>query len=201
MLEIIREKIRALVVDNSKSGFQTFIYTTTSIFTIAQTNITILKVLLNGEETEDYTFDTVTNKITMTASGLTTSDVIEVDYTYFKYSNTELDGYIRSALVFLSVYSKDDNFEFELEGESAGDNEIVPTMDSHTGDLVSLVASILIKPLYISYKLPNLTVTYPEKMTKEEKIEKLISKFQTGIGLNGIIQFNIFPYDQFPQNS
>ena len=195
MLESIITKIRALVTDNSQSGFETFIYTTSPIFTIAQNNLTIVKVLLDGNVTTDYTFDTVTNKITITATGLETSFVIEVDYTYFKYSNTELDGYIRSALVFLSVYSKDDNFEFELEGESAGDSEVVPTMDSHTGDLVSLVASILIKPSYISYKLPNLTVTYPVKMPKEERIEKLIGKFNEGIGINEVIQFDIFPYN------
>lgn len=201
MLEIIRTKIRALITDNSQSGFETFIYTTSPIFTIAQNNLTIVKVLLDGNVTTDYTFDTVTNKITITATGLETSSVIEVDYTYFKYSNTELDGYIRSALVFLSVYSKDDNFEFELEGESAGEMEIVPTMDSHTGDLVSLVASILIKPDYSQYNLPNLKVVYPVKMPKEERIEKLISKFQVGIGLNYVINFDVYPYDQFPQNS
>jgi hypothetical protein len=201
MLDTIREKIRALVVDNEKSGFQTFVYTTTTIFTIAQTNITIFNVLLDGNITDDYTFDEDTNKITITASGIDTSSVIEVDYTYNKYSDTELDGYIRSALVFISVYSRSDEFNYELEGESAGDMEIVPTMDSHIGDLVSLVASILIKPGYSQYNLPNLKVVYPEKMTKEERIAKLITRFNEGIGLNAVIQFDIYPYDQFPNNS
>ena len=199
MLTNIREKIRALVVDGQKSGFQTFNYTTTNIFTIAQTNITLVQVLLDGNETTDYEFDETTNKIEITASG--DYAIVEVDYLYNKYSDTELDGYIRSALVFLSVYSKDDNFEFELEGESAGEMEIVPTMDSHTSDLVSLVASILIKPDYSQYNLPNLKVVYPVKMPKEERIEKLISKFQYGIGLNYVINFDVYPYDQFPNNS
>jgi hypothetical protein len=190
MLDSIREKIRALVVDNEKSGFQTFVYTTTDIFTIAQTNIEIIKVLLNGEETEDYTFDTITNKITMTVSGLTTSDVIEVDYTYTKYSDTELDGYIRSSLVFISVHCYDDK-DYELEYESGNVGNIVPTPDNRTTDLIALVASILIKPGYSQYNLPNLKVVYPEKMTKEERIEKLISKFQTGLGANYIINFDI----------
>jgi len=199
MLTNIREKIRALVVDGQKSGFQTFNYTTTNIFTIAQTNITLVQVLLDGNETTDYEFDETTNKIEITASG--DYAIVEVDYLYNKYSDTELDGYIRSALVFLSVYSKDDNFEFELEGESAGEMEIVPTMDSHTSDLVSLVASILIKPDYSQYNLPNLKVVYPVKMPKEERIEKLISKFQYGIGLNYVINFDVYPYDQFPTNN
>jgi len=193
MLDNIREKIRALVVDSSKKGFETFLYTTTSIFTIAQENITILEVLLDGEEIDDYTFDVDTNKITITASALNTTNVIEVDYEYYKYSDTELDNYVRSALVFISVYSRSDEFNFELEGESAGDMEVIPTMDSHTADLVSLVASILIKPDYISYKLPNVSVVYPIKMPKEERIEKLVSRFNEGIGLNSILNFDIFP--------
>jgi hypothetical protein len=194
MLETIRKKIRALIVDNSKSGFQTFLYTTTAIFTVAQTNITIVKVLLNGSITTDYTFDTDTNKITITASGLITSDIIEVDYLYNKYSDIELEGYVRSALVFISVYSKNDNFRFEIEEESGLDTEIVPTMDAYTEDLVALVASILIKPDYSSYNLPNLKVTYPIKMPKEERIEKLIGKFNEGLGVNSIFNFdNLFP--------
>jgi hypothetical protein len=190
MLDAIRQKIRALVVDNEKSGFQTFLYATTSIFTIAQTNITIVKVLLNGSETTDYTFDVDTNKIEITASGLITSDVIEVDYTYTKYSDTELDGYIRSALVFISVHCYDDK-DYELEYESGNVGNIVPTPDNRTTDLIALVASILIKPGYSQYNLPNLKVVYPEKMTKEERIEKLISKFQTGLGANYVINFDI----------
>jgi len=190
MLDSIREKIRALVVDNEKSGFQTFLYATTSIFTIAQTNITIVKVLLNGSETTDYTFDVDTNKIEITASGLITSDVIEVDYTYTKYSDTELDGYILSALVFISVHCYDDK-DYELEYESGNVGNIVPTPDNRTTDLIALVASILIKPGYSQYNLPNLKVVYPEKMTKEERIEKLISKFQTGLGANYVINFDI----------
>jgi hypothetical protein len=192
MLDSIREKIRALVVDTEKSGFQTFVYKTTPIFTIAQPNVEIAKVLLNGVETADYEFDVVTNKIEITSSALTTSDVIEVDYTYTKYSDTELDGYIRSALVFISVHCYDDK-DYELEYESGNVGNIVPTPDNRTTDLVALVASILIKPGYSQYNLPNLKVVYPEKMTKEERIEKLISKFQTGLGANYIINFDILP--------
>lgn len=192
MLDSIREKIRALVVDNEKSGFETFVYTTSAIFTIAQSNMTIVQVLLDGVITTDYTFDTATNKITITASGLGASSVIEVDYTYTKYSDTELDGYIRSALIFISVHCYDDK-DYELEYESGDVGNIVPTPDNRTTDLIALVASILMKPDYSQYILPNLKVVYPRKMTKEERIEKLISQFQIGLGDNYILNFDIYP--------
>jgi hypothetical protein len=84
-----------------------------------------------------------------------------------------------------------DDKDYELEYESGNVGNIVPTPDNRTTDLVALVASILIKPGYSQYNLPNLKVVYPEKMTKEERIEKLISKFQTGLGANYIINFDI----------
>ena len=195
MLDEIRTKVKALVADFPKTGVEVFTYTTSPIFTIAEPVFLLTKVLLDSIETDDYEFDSTTNKIEITSSALGTNSIIEVDYTYYKYSITEIDGYIRSALVFISVYSRDDDFAFELEGESADVMEIVPTTDSHTEDLIALVASIILKPNWISYKLPNLTVTYPEKMSKEERISKLVSKFNEGLGDNYILNFNIYPYN------
>lgn len=193
MITNIRDKIRALVHDFSESGFETFIYTTVNIFTITQENITISKVLLNGEEIDDYAFDEDTNKITIEISGLTSSDVIEVDYIYYKYSDTEIDGYIKASLVWVSVYSHDEK-DYEYEVESSGEGTIVPTPENRTEDLIAIVASILIKPNYSSYKLPNVTVTYPEKLTKEEKIEKLVTKFNHGTGVNCILEWDTYEF-------
>lgn len=198
MVASIRTKIRALVEDLSKSGFETFSYTTSAIFTIAQTNITIAKVLKNGVELADteYDFDSVTNKIEITPESgneLVSGDVIEVDYTYYKYSDTELNGYIRASLVWISVYAYD-NEDYELEEESGGGDVIDPTPDNRTTDLIALIASILIKPDYTQYKLPNVTVIYNGKMPKEQRIEKLIGKYQMGLGVGDIIAFDIYEY-------
>lgn len=195
MLDEIRTKVKALVADFPKTGVEVFTYTTSPIFTIAEPVFLLTSVLLDSVDIDDYTFDSVTNKIEITSSALEANSIIEVNYTYNKYSVTEIDGYVRSALVFISVYSRDDDFAFELEGESADVMEIIPTPDSHTEDLIALVSSILIKPNWMSYKLPNLTVTYPEKMTKEERISKLVSRFNEGLGDNYVISFDIYPYN------
>ena len=50
----------------------------------------------------------------ITAS-LTANDIVEVDYTYNKYSDTELDSFITSALVWHQV-------EFNTERFDDGDN-------------------------------------------------------------------------------
>lgn len=187
MLSLIRTKIRNLVGDfSSAKDFEVFEYSTTSTFTVAQVNITITKVLKNGVAlgSGDYDFDSTTNKIEITAS-LTTGDKIEVDYTFYNYSNTEIDGQIMASLSWISLYSSNDSTDFELE-----DDEIVPTPDNKTTDLIAIVASMLIKPEFNSYKLPNVTVSYPEKMSREERLEKIINRFKIGIGVSEVIEWN-----------
>jgi len=198
MVASIRTKIRALVEDELKSGFETFLYTTANTFTVAQENITVVTVLKNGIEFSEaeYSFDEVTNKITITpesANALISGDIIEVDFTYYQYSNTELNNYIRAALVWISVYAYDDK-DYELDEESGQEDVIDPTPDNRTTDLIALIVSIIIKPDYTQYRLPNVTVVYNGKIPKEIRIEKLISKFQTGLGVNEIIQFDVYSY-------
>ncbi len=180
MLDEIRTKIRALIEDFFKKSFEVFEYKTFNIFTIAQTNITITQVLLNGNITSDYTFDAVTNKITMTGSGLASTDKIEVDYTYNEYSDNELTEYVRAALVWISISSYNEG-DYEIE------TDIYPTPSNEAEDLISLIASILIKKDYSEYRLPNLTIKYPRTMTKEDRIEKLINRFNRGIGAVDVI--------------
>jgi len=185
MLTEAKTKIRALIEDIGSSSFETFTYTTTNIFTIAQENITITKVLKNGVElgSGEYSFDSTTNKITITAA-LTSGDTIEVDYTFYKYGDTELIEFIRAALVWMSIYA-DCSTDYEIE-----ENDIYPTPDNKTEDMIALVASILIKPDYSEYRLPNLTVRYPRNITKEEKIERLVRKFHRGIGEISVLEWD-----------
>ena len=187
MITAIRNKIKALVSDFANSSEEAFVYTTSSIFTIAQDNITISTVAVNGVTAGvTYTYSSTTNKVTVT-SALSTGDVILVSYTYYKYSSAELDEYIRAALVFISVYSYEDS-DYELE---SGD-VISPTPDNKTTDEIALIASILINPDWTSYKLPNVSVVYPRKMPKEERIEKLIGKYNSGLGISDRIDFDNF---------
>ena len=186
MIDSLRLKIRALVGDISSSDFETFTYTSSDIFTIAQENITIASVLINGAElgSGDYSFDSTTNKITVTASGFGAGDVLEVDYTYYSYSDSELLEYIRAALVWLSIFSYcEDDFELET-------TYIYPTPTNITVDLIAIIASIIIKPNYSEYNLPNLKVKYPRNISKDEKIRRIIQSFQQGIGIISVLEFD-----------
>lgn len=181
MLAELYTKVKSLCGDFGKSSFEVFEYTTTNIFTIAASNITITKVLINNVETSDYSFDSTTNKITVTASGLASTDKIEVDYTYFSYSESELKEYFRAALTYISIYSADDQ-DLEIE-----DDNIYPTVDNRTEDMIAIIASVLIKPNYLEKRVGNLVLKYPKTMPKEKVIESLIVRFNRGLGSVGII--------------
>lgn len=187
MLSTIRTKMRSLVEDFLKSDFELFTYTTSSIFTLAESNIdSITKVLKNGVElgSAEYSYDSTTNKIEILVS-LTDGDIIECDYTYYKYSDTELNGYTTASLVWISTFSHESETDYEIEN-----NEIYPTPNNKTLDLISLVGAILIKPDWSRYSLPNRTVVYPRTMPKEDRIEKLIMRFNSGLGVNGVLTFD-----------
>ncbi len=184
----LRTKTRALISDFSKKGVETFAYSSgDQVWTLQESypeNIT--SVTKNGAAlgSAEFSYDSDTNELTITAS-LSAGDIIICSYTYYKYSNSEIDSYISGALVWISVYSHcETDFEYESE-------EIYPTPSSKEEDLISLIASILIKPNYSEYRLPNLTVKYPRTMTKDLKIQRLIEKFYIGLGINGVVEFEI----------
>lgn len=186
MLSQVRTKIKALVEDFEQLDFETFNYTNSSIFTLSESNITtIINVTKNGVAlgSGQYSYDSSSNELEITDS-LTSGDIIIVKYNYTKYSDAELTEYIRGAIVWVSVFAYNKT-DYEIE-----DDDFYPTPDNKTLDLFALVSSILIKPNWSEYRLPNLTVRYPRNISKEEKIRNLILRFQRGLGINDLIQFD-----------
>jgi len=187
ILSELRTKVRALVPDLSKNDYESFSYQSRDkVFVLAESNISsITKVEKNGVElgSGDYSYDSSTNELEITVD-LSAGDTITVKYSYYKYSDTELNEYIRAALVFISVASYCET-DFELD-----DDDISPTPDNKTEDLIALISAILIKPDYSEYRLPNLTVRYPRTMIKEERIRQIIMRFRRGLGVNEVLEFD-----------
>ena len=188
-LQDIRVKIRALIEDIGMkcNSPEVFIYEGSNIFTICAGVVnSIIKVTKNDVVlgSGEYSFDPATNELTITTS-LETDDVLKVYYTCNQYSDSELDEYIRSALVWLSIYSYCSEEDFEIE-----EDDIYPTPTNKERDLIALISSILIKPNYSMYKLPTVTVAYPRSMSKEDRIEKIITHFKRGLGVNDLLEFN-----------
>jgi len=191
MITIIITKIRALIFDLAKPDTEAFTYESSDIFTIAESNVaSITSVKKNGVAlgTGEYSFNSTTNEVTLTlatGSEAEANDIIEIKYTYYKYSDTELTGYITACLVWISNYSYGSTSDYELE-----EGEIFPTPNNKTTDLISLISSILIKPNYSEYRLPNVIVRYPRTVDKDDKIKKIITRFQESIGINDVLELD-----------
>lgn len=171
-ISTIKQKIRFLIEDNSSLVKDIFTYEASAIFDLSETNvISVTIVYKNSSElgSGSYSYDSETNKVTLTTS-LIAGDTIEIDYTcYQNYSDSELLSYIQAALVHLSI----NNF-YDYEYDTTSDT-IQPEPEIKTENLIALIASIIIKPDNKSIRLPDLSITVPDDLPLNEKISKTIA--------------------------
>lgn len=123
----------------------------------------------------NYTYSSVTGKLTVTGS-LSAGDVLEITYSYYKkYSDTELKGFIRSAIYYISI-EKYGTFVVR------SDETIFPTPTESEENLISIIASILMKGDVTGYRTPELTINFERGDSKEKKIKKFIRQFKKTYG-------------------
>jgi hypothetical protein len=186
LIEIIRTDIE----DFALSGNEVHEYISSKNFTLWEDKIDVntLKVLVNGVDTSDYTFNAVNLTITMTGS-LTEGDVVQIMYTYYpNYSDSIIKKYIKVALSRIAIwYGK--NFEI-VDGETSftiEDQDLSATEATNSEYmLVALVAAILIKPDWAQYKALDITINFKQDMSKETKIQTLINDYMR----DAVGQFN-----------
>jgi len=183
--ETIRNKVRAIIPDVGQTSSRSYIYTISNVFTLPEPNAyQINKVTKNGVtlDSSDYTFDSDSETITITTA-LIENDVIIVYYNYYDYSDLQLNKYIESAIIYLSInnYTKDGEI-YKIVGE-----EVEPILDEATKNLIAFIAGILIKPNYSEYRTSTVILRYPKNEDKDTKIKKLISNYHTVLGVSGVV--------------
>ena len=183
-METIRLKIRDLLGDIETSGTDTFTYGTSAIFTLTESNvISVIRVRKNDSVSGVvFIYNASTNKVTVTST-LTAGDSIEIDYTYYpNYSTTELNSYVKAALVHIGVHNYQ-TFEYD-----ATDDKIYPEPEAREENLIAAVSAILINKPIQSLRLPDITINYPENLSLEDKIAKTIAGIKKDIhGIMGIL--------------
>lgn len=184
LISTLRTKLRAVIQDTSKSSFESFIASGTT-FTIAQENAdAVTSVTVKGNTSGvSYSYYVESQIVTLTDASVADGDAVVIYYTYKKYSDTELNDYIRSAIFWMDVFNYLPHFDI-----SSGDEEIYPIPYPKEQNLIIIVASILINPDWMEYRTATVTIRYPRTQTKEEKIESIITKFMfSRIGIAEII--------------
>ncbi len=183
MTEIIL-KIRNLIGDILKTdGRDLFTFessVSSKIFSLTESNVSSATIIVqkNGAvwAASNYTYSATTGKITVTGT-LTAGDSLEVTYSYYsKYSDTELQGFIKAAISYLSV-EKYGTFTVK------SDNVIFPTPTEGEENLIAVIASILIKGDVISYRTPELSISFEKSDSKETKIKKYVRQYKKSYGI------------------
>ena len=191
----LKIKIRALIEDWLQTDSEVFSYdanaTSPNVFQLAEGNATtitkVYKNLTDITDSADIDLNTDTAKVTITlgsGDSWIDGDEIEIIYTFYDYSDTEITEYIRGALIYFSIYANSEQ-DYELET-----NSISPTPDNRTLDLIAFISAIEIKPDWNEYVLPNLRVRYNNRIPKDQKIQKLCGLYNHSWGKNDILEFN-----------
>jgi hypothetical protein len=175
MFSTIAAKIRHLIEENLKSGTDIFTYGSSDIFTLTELNISAVTTVFKNDvelDSGDWSYDSDTNKLTLSVSGVSSGDVIQVDYTYYpNYSLAELQNYIQASILQLSI----NNFKTFVVNST----NINPEPTEREQNLIAAIAGILIRPGNITYRLPDITYTVPStSLTKEEMIRKVIGIYK-----------------------
>jgi len=176
----VRDLIGDLLITTGRDVFEYISITSSKVFTLTEANISTSTILVYKNGTlwagSNYSYSTSTGKLTVTGT-LTAGDSLEVDYSFYqKYSDTELSGFIRSAISYLVI---------EKYGCFAVKPPLLifPTPTEAEEDLIAVIASILIKGDVISYKTPELTINFERGDSKEKKIKKFVRQFKKAYGI------------------
>lgn len=175
-LSTIRAKIRSVINQGSKAGFDPFTYESSDIFTLSEDNIiSVTDVLVNDVSvgSGNWTYSTSTNKVTI-ASGVAiiAGDSVQINYTYYpNYSNNELDDFIQAAISYIAI----NNYQtFEIDGD-----DINPEPTVAEENLIAVVAGILINPENKSFTVQELRVQVStSSLSTQDKIAKIINSFK-----------------------
>ena len=182
-MDDLLNKIRGLIEDTEKTDYQIFEYQISNIFTLRESNInSIVKILYNGSLLDESEYELEDSQVTIVHSGMIALDKITIYFTCYKnYSNTVLTKFIMNSIIWLSILKYSTIVFDSLAGT------FTPTLTTAEENLVALIASILILPNRSAIRLPNLSETYPENMSRQEKITKLVNQFKSQVGIIDLI--------------
>jgi hypothetical protein len=175
--------VRGLIDDKLKTdGRNVYEYTGDNVFTLTESFISSSSILVfrNGTHiTIGYSYNSTTNEITITA--LAVGDIIEVRYSYYaKYSDTEILGYIDSALCYFVQYRY--VRVFEVNGINVIAN---PGTNPSKNELrfIAIITAILIEPNNIKIQTKEFTINGKEEKSASDQIKEAFAKWTRNFGV------------------
>lgn len=177
--------VRGLVDDQLRTdGRDSYIYSSSSIFTLTEDFVssTTIAVFKNGVELTggDFTYDSDNNQVTVAVS-LTANDTVLITYDYYKkYSDTELQGYLDSSLVYFPQYRYKKTFQINADDKIVAVNNYEPTTDELY--FIATIASIVVDPQNIRISIPDLGISPKRDISDQEQIKVSFRNFMNFVG-------------------
>ena len=192
--ESIITNIRGHIKDVLQTdGRNVFTYDSDSTFKLSSPNIasTGMIVYLNGVALDegDWDYNSDTNRVTITpvTSGvsLTKGDNIIVTFNYYrKYSDAEIQDYIRANLTQFTIYRYCKSFYMNDSDEVVTRNGENPTSDE--GNIIAIITAVDIDPQNVDIRTSDFSLTSSETMSKRNQIQEI---FTTWLRTFGNIDF------------
>lgn len=185
----ITELIRGFIKDQQKiDGRNIFSYDTDNKFTLSEDYPleSSIKVYLNDElmNTVDWSYNSDTNQVIIDplTSGviLNQGDSIIIVYSYYKkYSDDEIKGYIKSSLIWFTVYRYKKIFQID-DDDVVAINDVNPTTEEQY--LIALITATEIDPNNARLSTPDFSYTGEENKSKKEQIGDIFRNWQRFVG-------------------
>lgn len=178
-------KIRGLIKDLQKStGQNIFEYDADSSFRLDNPRVdsSTITVYVNGTDITDsnWSYNSDTNKITITSS-LTKGDDIIITFSYYeKYSDTEIQSYIEANLVRFTEHQYGKRFYMNSDDEVVTQNGANPT--EAEGDVIARITAIDIDPKNVTLRTQDFTIGAEEDESKSEQIRRVMNRFMRDFG-------------------
>jgi hypothetical protein len=185
-VESITPIIRGLIKDQSRNdGRDVFSYYGDDKFTLSESfiNESSIKIHVNNELVSDdnWTYNDDTNQILYDAvdSGteLNDEDVIVITYSYYKnFSDTEIKGYIQSALTYFPIHHYLKTFLLD-DDDIVAINNLKPTVNELY--LICIISAILIDPQNINIDVDGtFKVSANRDKSDEQQIKEIFSQYR-----------------------
>jgi hypothetical protein len=178
-------KIRGLIKDLQKStGQNIFEYDSDSSFKLenSRADSSTIIVYVNGTDITDsnWSYNSDTNKVTITSS-LTKGDDIIITFSYYeKYSDTEIQSYIEANLTRFTEYQYGKRFYMNSSNEVVTQNGANPT--EAEGDVIARITAIDIDPKNVTLRTNDFTIGAEEDESKSEQIRRVMNRFMRDFG-------------------
>lgn len=184
--------IRGLINDNLQTdGLQAHEYDNDVSFLLEKSYVSssTIEVYKNGTPltvTTHYTYNSTTNKITISAA-LTKGDSIVIAYSYYeRFSDSELTTHIKANLVWFTKKRYKKHFYLNSSNEVVTLDGFNPTDEE--GNIIALITAISIDPKNINIRTKDFSISPQENKSRTEQIDEVFANFNRSFGSIGFLE-------------